>query len=136
VLANTDLQRLADKVEDETKNHWRVQAVQTLEDRLKRLAAETKKTQEMLGTNPDEILARYGVWSDALTGGLSENSLRDERAVEAGNEGQAPLASMNCLLDQGTASTGGASIGGSVVRWYDARLLAYFNQPRPHRPWS
>jgi predicted DNA-binding protein len=48
VLANPDLQRLADKVEDETKNHWRMQAVQTLEDRLKRLAAETKKTQEML----------------------------------------------------------------------------------------
>jgi len=129
VLANPDLQKLADKVEDETKNHWRMQAVQALEDRLKRLAAETNKTQEMLGTNPDEILARYGVWSDALTGGSSENSLRDKRAVEAGNEGQAPLASMNCLQDQGTASTGGASIGGGVVRWYDARLLTYFNQP-------
>jgi hypothetical protein len=129
VLENSDLQKVADKIEDETKNHWRMQAVQTLEDRLKRLAEETKKTQEMLGTIPDEILARYGVWSDALTGGLSENSLRDERAVEAGNEDQAPLASMNCLQGQETASAGGASIGTSVVRWYDARLLAYFNQP-------
>jgi Fasciclin domain len=131
VLANPDLQKLADKVEDETKNHWRMQAVRTLEDRLTRLAAERKKTEEMLGTDPDEILARYGVWTDALSGGLSENALRDEMAVKAGQENEASLASTNCLQDQNkvtAAATNGPSFSG-VVGWYDTQLLTYFKQP-------
>jgi Fasciclin domain len=131
VQPDPDLQKLAAQVEDETKNHWRMQAVRTLEDRLKRLDTETKKTQAVLGTNPDEILARYGVWTDALTGGLSENAIRDEMAVEADKEDRAPLASMNCLQNQDkrTATDANTPILSSVMRWYNARLLTYFNQP-------
>jgi hypothetical protein len=152
VLKSPGLQKIAQKTQGESKELWRLQAVNTLETRLKRLKAERDGVRERLAGNLDEILARYGVWTDALTGGAAESHILDEMAVEARREDQAALSDVNCQLlrkydtaeyarleresrieDQEKrvpwiqASTGEKI--DRIVRWYNGRLLLYFSQP-------
>jgi hypothetical protein len=58
VVSNPDLQKLAEEAQEETKYLWHLQAVRTLEDRLKRLKAERAAIRARGGTNLDEILGR------------------------------------------------------------------------------
>jgi len=150
VVSNPDLQKLAKEAEEETKHLWRLQAVRTLEDRLKRLKAERAAMRARGGANLDEILARYAVWIDALTGRSGVSELLNEMVVEASREDQAALAELNCQLKfnpaefaklkpaateqttedskQPVSAAAGWTIG-RIGRWYNEQLLTYFNQP-------
>lgn len=148
VVSNPDLQKLAEEAQQETKYHWHLQAVKTLEDRLKRLKAERDAIRARGGTNLDEILARYAVWTDALAGRSGVGELLDEMAIEASREDQAVLAEMNCQkqfnpsefaklkqsamaqnteADKEPAHVSGPA--GWTGRWYNEALLTYFKQP-------
>jgi hypothetical protein len=150
VLSNADLQKLAEEAQEETKHLWHLQAVRTLEDRLKRLNAERAAIRAGGGANLDEILARYTVWTDALTGRSGVGELFDEMAVEANTEDQAALAQMNCQLlkkfnpaeftklgqaattqfaDDNQQQTHLSAPGRWIGGWYNERLLTYFKQP-------
>jgi uncharacterized surface protein with fasciclin (FAS1) repeats len=151
VLANPELQKLAHEAQEETQNHWRQQAVNTLEDRLKRLKEERATIRKDLVGNLDEILARYAVWTDALTGGSGQTQLLDEMAVEAKREDQGALSDVNCqrlkqynpaeyaALERAATATAPADKAwmsaptaekiNRIVDWYNDRLFAYFKQP-------
>jgi hypothetical protein len=88
VMSDPALQKLAAEVQEEAQHHWHQQAVKTLEERLSRLKTERAAIRAPVGANLDEILARYTVWTDALTGRSGEGDLLDEMAVEAQREGQ------------------------------------------------
>jgi uncharacterized surface protein with fasciclin (FAS1) repeats len=155
VLGDPALQDLVRQAQDESKNHWRLEAVRTLEQRLARLKAERDAAKGPTGN--DEVLARYGVWTDALTGGLSDQQLLDELDVEIRREDAAALADMDCQRfdefyqaltgEPREAPAGGAvaaadgrrriswfgiPVGGSfqqITLWYLRQLLNFFNQP-------
>jgi len=156
VLGDPKLQDLVREAQEETRNRWHVEAVRALEARLVRLKAERDAAQRPL-ENLDEVLARYGVWTDALTGGSSDSQLLDELAVEIRKEDTAALRDMNCqrfsefyaaLTGQPPAAAddvapvvrlGGRPSSGLrafaaeslefILRWYYNQLLNFFNQP-------
>jgi hypothetical protein len=128
VLSNPDLQKLAQEVEEETRQHWHQEAVIALEERLKRLKADrASRQQELKNTNVDEIWARYEVWTNALSGRLPllDEMEREIDQIEKG--GQTALAETNCQLPDRTLRTGGNL--GAMMTWYHDQLLTYFNQP-------
>jgi uncharacterized surface protein with fasciclin (FAS1) repeats len=151
VLANPDLQKLAEEAQEEAKHHWHMEAMKVLEARLKRLKGERAAIRENLVGNLDEILARYAIWTDALTGGSGQSQLLDEMAVELRKADQGALADVNCqrlkqynppeyaALEKAATATAPqdkpwmqAPIAEKIDRisdWYNERLLIYFKQP-------
>jgi uncharacterized surface protein with fasciclin (FAS1) repeats len=150
VLSNPDLQKLAAEAQEEAEHHWHQEAVKTLEARLRRLKEERAAIRESPVGNLDEILARYAVWTDALTGGSGQSELLDEMVVELRKADQGALADVNCqrlkqyhpaeyaVLEKAANPTAEtktwmqAPIGEKFDRisdWYNDRLLTYFKQP-------
>jgi uncharacterized surface protein with fasciclin (FAS1) repeats len=134
VLNSTDLQSLVKEAQEESKNQWHLQAVRALEERLSRL---TKKRDEIAGPlrDLDDIMARYGAWTDALTGGFTNSEFLDDMNVEMGNEDLATLNNVQCnrfkqfyeqvhnkLLTSNPPHR-------SIVLWYNQQLSTFFSQP-------
>jgi uncharacterized surface protein with fasciclin (FAS1) repeats len=70
-------------------------AIKLLEQRLARLKAEVESNQERLG-DIDDVMARYAIWTGALTGNLADAPILDEMAYELGKEGDKALADVSC----------------------------------------
>lgn len=70
-------------------------AIRLLEQRLTRLKSEEAKNQQRVG-DIDDVMARYGIWTGALTGNLADAPILDEMAYELGKEGDKFLADVSC----------------------------------------
>jgi hypothetical protein len=134
VLDNADLQSLVKEAQEETKDKWHLQAVTALEDRLSRL----KKTRDEIAgplQNLDDIMARYGAWTDALTGGFTNSAFLDDMHFEMRNEDLTTLNDVQCNRFKQFYEQVHNKILAitpphvSVSIWYNRRLSDFFSQP-------
>jgi uncharacterized surface protein with fasciclin (FAS1) repeats len=113
-------------------------AIRALEQRLTRLKDARAKNTERSG-EIDDVMARYAVWTRALSGGVAENPVLDEMAYELGKEGDRALADAKCdrfreyyqAVEHRLMETEprGKSWVQKVTLAYDQFLLGYFQQP-------
>jgi uncharacterized surface protein with fasciclin (FAS1) repeats len=122
--------------------------IKLLEERLNRLKDERIKMQQMVG-DINDVMARYGVWTAALTGGAADAPILDEMAYELGAEDAKTLTALRCdrfkqfyeavnqKLMQADPYHGKTSWEALTARQkltyplqlYDQLLLTYFQQP-------
>jgi uncharacterized surface protein with fasciclin (FAS1) repeats len=69
--------------------------IKMLEQRLARLKEEQANNQKQMG-EIDDVMARYGTWTGALTGNVADAPILDEMAYELGKEGDKMLADVHC----------------------------------------
>jgi hypothetical protein len=126
--------------------------IDVLERRLDRLRERRKETRQKLGPDLDEVLSRYAVWTEALTGGAGDNPVLDELAFQLSDETRTRLANVDCgrfeayftrvigrplskaeELAKGEKVSGFwltlAVAPGAIVQFYRANVNNYFNMP-------
>jgi hypothetical protein len=135
------------KLGPESANYLSLDAIKTLEARLARLKKARAESKELLG-DLDDVMARYGIWTGALTGGVAETPVLDEMAYQLGTEGDQALATADCsqfkeyyqavdrklYLASPTHGKTWAELNlaqqvRSLPLLYDLALLTYFQQP-------
>ena len=70
--------------------YWNMDAIRILVDRIDQLREEHKRNKEKL-SDVDDLIARYGVWVGALTGGAADNPVWDFVAFQMGTADTALL---------------------------------------------
>jgi hypothetical protein len=125
--------------------------IDTLERRLARLRELRKETRQKLGPDLDEVLSRYAVWTEALTG-AGDNPVLDEIAFQLSDDTRTRLSAVNCERFEayftkvtGTALNKDEQLAriqqpsgfwltlavapGAVVQFYRNNINAFFNMP-------
>jgi uncharacterized surface protein with fasciclin (FAS1) repeats len=142
-----DLEHLIKKDDLGSEKYWNMNAIKIVVDRIDQARKELDKNRSKFG-DLEDVMARYAVWTGALSGGTADNPLQDEVAytIEQGNT--KPLKELNCsafkqyyaavnqrLLDedplQGQSSR--ASIWSdpfsNIKSYYRYSLQRFFHQP-------
>jgi uncharacterized surface protein with fasciclin (FAS1) repeats len=125
--------------------------VDVLERRLERLRERRKETRQKLGTDLDEVLSRYAVWTEALSGG-TDNPVLDEIAFQLRDDTRSRLINVDCSRfeayftkvtgqplskDEELAKREKASgfwltlavAPGAIVQFYRTNVNHFFNMP-------
>src|SRR5262249_7325652 len=100
VLANAPLreriEQLLGTYPPTTPSFWTMGAIKTVVARIDQLRDERKAIKERY-TDIDEVLARYAVWVNALTGGAADkNSVLDDVAYQVGSDDDRLLRDARC----------------------------------------
>jgi uncharacterized surface protein with fasciclin (FAS1) repeats len=127
--------------------YWNLDAIKIVIERIDQARQQQKETKEKIG-DLDDLIARYAVWTGALTGGAIDNPVLDDVAFQIGKDDPRTLKEQNCkrfgdyyaainakILDADPAQ--GKSFGKLTWResltsfWaqYNNFLLGYFKQP-------
>jgi hypothetical protein len=90
-----DLEQLIKKAELDSPKYWNMNAIKIVVDRIDQLRKELERNRSKFG-DLEDVIARYAVWTGALTGGAVDNPLQDDVAyvIEQGNA--MPLKEQNC----------------------------------------
>ena len=128
--------------------YWSMDEIQKVSDRNEQVRKELKEIKEQVG-DIEDVMARYGVWTGALTGGAANSPVLDEIAYQIEKADAASLDKPSCKafsdyyqainnrvlrldpLDR-KKSWGELTFGQrieSLPRYYRQALLTYFNQP-------
>jgi hypothetical protein len=150
-LANAPLRAKIEKlIEDkkrEDSKYWNMEAIKRLADRNEKVRKELAENKEKVG-DIEDVMARYGVWTGALTGGAANNPVLDEMAYEIEKADSATMKEQNCgqfeayyAAVNNRVMTSDPLQGSSwwelswrqrfqsIPRYYAQSLLTYFNQP-------
>ncbi|HKH03231.1 MAG TPA: hypothetical protein VKB08_21285, partial [Bradyrhizobium sp.] len=126
--------------------------VDVLERRLARLREQRKEIRQKLNPDLDEVLSRYAVWTEALTGSAGDNAVLDEIAFQLSDDTRTRLSKVNCERFEAyfTKVTGTplnkdeelarnektsgfwltlAVAPGAIVQFYRSNVNAFFNMP-------
>jgi uncharacterized surface protein with fasciclin (FAS1) repeats len=142
-----DVEKLIAKEKLEASPYWNMDEIQKVAQRNLQVRKELDENKTKLG-DIEEVLARYGVWTGALTGGAANNPVLDEMAYEIEKADDSALDQPNCgafkkyyeavnnkILERDPAA-GKAwpdltwrQKAGSIAYYYNQYLLTYFNQP-------
>jgi uncharacterized surface protein with fasciclin (FAS1) repeats len=134
VLASKELQSLVKEAEEEAQFGWHLNAVNTLEKRLSRLKEE--RASDTHG-DLDDIMARYGAWTDALTGGFSNSALIEEMNLEVRKDDMGTLSDVKCDIFKEFYEEVNNKVltlnppNWTFSLWYNRQLSAFFDQPSP-----
>jgi hypothetical protein len=72
-------------------------SIELLENRLKRLAEVRKQNQDKLGGGGyEDVMSRYALWSQALTGHVSDDPTLDEGAFQLSADNAQKLPQLDC----------------------------------------
>ena len=74
---------------------WTMDALKNVVDRIDQLRKERDAVRERYG-DIDDVLARYGVWTSALTAGAGDSPVLDEVAYQVSGDDSRSLASVRC----------------------------------------
>jgi uncharacterized surface protein with fasciclin (FAS1) repeats len=137
---------IADKKLDASP-YWRMDAIHRVAQRNLQVRKELDDTKSKVG-DIEDILARYGVWTGALTGGAANNPVLDEMAYQIEKADEASLDQPNCaafkdyyaavnnriLVLDPLAKKSWQDLTWlqrieSIPNYYRQSLLIYFNQP-------
>ena len=78
------------------KESEQFKVIEVLERRLSRLKEERQRNKQKSG-DLDDVLSRYAVWTDALTGGAAgDNPVLDEAAFLLSDDNRQKLGEINC----------------------------------------
>jgi uncharacterized surface protein with fasciclin (FAS1) repeats len=127
------------------RSFWTMEAIKTVVARIDQLRDERKAIRDRY-TDIDEVLARYAVWVNALTGGAADkNSVLDDVAYQVGSDDARLLRDARCdrfkeyyaavngeLLKANLTSSQPLSwseMPAAVYRGYSDYLLWYFKKP-------
>jgi uncharacterized surface protein with fasciclin (FAS1) repeats len=120
--------------------------VKVLEERIGRLREARKQNKDRL-KDLDDVLTRYAVWTDALTGGAEDNPVLDEMAFQLGGDDRRKLQEIDCTRfeqylqkvngrSENLAATATTKSAGYVPRaWatisavYREQMLGFLNSP-------
>jgi uncharacterized surface protein with fasciclin (FAS1) repeats len=128
-------------------NYWNMEAIQKLAQRNVQVRKELEETKTKLG-DIEDVMARYGVWTGALTGGAADSPVLDETAYQIGKDDDTALKDQNCdrfrdyykavnnrslendpLRGKSWQELSWQQRLQAVPRYYGRFLLRYFNQP-------
>jgi hypothetical protein len=128
--------------------YWNMDAIQKLALRNEQVRGQLKDAKAQYG-DIEDVMARYGVWTGALTGGAANSPVLDEMEFQIEQADKAPLEQPNCAAfknfyqavsdrvlrvdplqgkDSWQELTWRQKIQ-SIPRFYGQFLLTYFNQP-------
>ena len=87
-------------------------SIELLERRLDRLKEARKENKLRLNADLDDVMSRYAVWTNALTGGLGDNPVLDELAFQIGDDDKRKITDINCdrfetFFNKVTGNSGG-----------------------------
>jgi uncharacterized surface protein with fasciclin (FAS1) repeats len=74
---------------------WTMDALKTVVDRIDQLRNERKAIRDRYG-DIDDVLARYAVWTSALTGGAGDSPVLDEVAYQVSGDDSRSLGAVRC----------------------------------------
>ena len=150
-LANAPLRDEIEKVIAGTKldssKYWNMDEIQKVAQRNLQVRKELDETKKQIGEIED-VMARYGVWTGALTGGAASHPVLDEIAYQIEKADTKTLSEQNCngfkdyyaavhnrILESDPLAgkswrelTWREKID-SIPRYYRQYLQTYFNQP-------
>jgi uncharacterized surface protein with fasciclin (FAS1) repeats len=137
---------IADKKLD-TSPYWNMDAIEKVAERNKLVRKELEENKGKLG-DIEDILARYGVWTGALTGGAANNPVLDEMAYQIEKADEKLLKEPDCAAFKDYYAAVNARILeldplagmpwnkltwrekiAGIPNYYRQSLLIYFNQP-------
>jgi len=75
--------------------YWNLDAIKIVVNRIDQLREERKATKDKIG-DLDDLMARYAVWTGALTGGAADNPVLDDVAYQIGKDDARTLKEQNC----------------------------------------
>jgi hypothetical protein len=130
-----------------TSTYWSMDEIQKVAQRNVQVRKELEETKAKYG-DIEDVMARYGVWTGALTGGAANSPLLDEMAVQFEQAEISSLDKPNCaafkdyyaavndrILERDPLQgmhwqdlNWGQRIH-SIPRYYGQYLQTYFNQP-------
>lgn len=142
-----EIEKMIESSKLAASNYWTMDAIQNLAQRNVQVRRELDATKEKLG-DIEDVLARYGVWTGALTGGAANNPVLDEMAYQIERADSATLDRSDCaafkdyyaavnnkilerdpLLGKDWRDLSWSQKIESIPRYYRQSLLTYFNQP-------
>jgi hypothetical protein len=106
-------------------------AIRAEVNKVDQLREERKSNHARFG-DLDEVIARYAVWTGALTGGAADNPVLDDVAFQIGKDDEHLLREAKCdRFKEYYAAVNGRLLdsGHSASNAYRQYLLAYFKQP-------
>ena len=113
-----------------------LKSIEVLEQRLARLKDARAKNQAQLGSDNDDLLSRYAVWTEALTGGFADNPILDEMTFQLDQDDREKLGKLDCKrFGQYVEKVTGRPLDVSDVSkaglWemYRGALYRFFNTP-------
>lgn len=110
-------------------------SIEVLEQRLARLKEARATNQALLGTDNDDLLSRYAVWTEALTGGFADNPVLDEMRFQLDQDDRQKLGKLDCKrFGQYVEKVSGRPFEVPQVQagpWdvYQGALYRFFNTP-------
>jgi uncharacterized surface protein with fasciclin (FAS1) repeats len=145
LLAQIETLMAHEKLQD--SKYWNMDAIGKLAARNQQVRKELDDNKSKLGEIED-VMARYGVWTGALTGGAANNPVLDEMAYEFQKADEISLKDQNCKRFEDYY----AAVNDRILKWdplqnaswkkltwserlqsvprhYGDFLLTYFNQP-------
>jgi hypothetical protein len=148
----SEIENLIHGTQWDASKYWSMDAIQKLAQRNLQVRKELEETKAKY-SDIEDLMARYGVWTDALTGGAANNPVLDEMAYTFEQADKDSLEKPDCaafnkyyeavndrVLQQDPLQ--GQSLKGlhwldltwrqeiqSIPRFYGQFLQTYFNQP-------
>ena len=110
-----------------------LKSIEVLEQRLARLKEARSKNQVLLSSDNDDLLSRYAVWTEALTGGFADNPILDEMTFQLDQDDKEKLGKLDCsrfgrYVEKVTGRPLDISQGG-LWQAYQGALYRFFNTP-------
>jgi hypothetical protein len=142
-----DVEKLITDSPRAASKYWNMDEIEKVARRNEQVRTELDAVKKQMG-NIEEVIARYGVWTGALTGGAANNPVLDEIGYQIEKNDLETLASADCSafedyykavnnrilrFDPMAAKvwqelTWSEKVA-SIPRYYRRALVTYFNQP-------
>jgi hypothetical protein len=142
-----EIEKLIAGTELDSSKYWNMGEIQKVAQRNVQVRKELEENKKQVG-EIEEVMARYGVWTGALTGGAANNPVLDEIAYQIEKADAIPLDEQNCkgfkdyyaavnnrileldpLAGKSWQELTWRQKIESIPRNYRQFLLTYFNQP-------
>jgi hypothetical protein len=146
---NAQLRRELEKMIEDIglkSKYWDTQKILELVNRIDQVREERKKNKEKMG-DVEDLVARYNIWTGALTGGVGQGAVLDDVAYQFGKADTERLKNVNCQRFSeyyeavtGKVAAADPTLGkswpeltwpqalGTIPRSYRQFLLLYFQQ--------
>ena len=142
-----EIEKLIEGTKLDSSKYWSMDAIQKVAQRNLQVRRELDANKERIG-DIENVLARYEVWTGALTGGAANNPVLDEMAYQIEKADSTALDQPDCAAFKDYYAAVNSRIlerdplqGKSwrdltwrqklegIARYYRQSLLTYFNQP-------
>jgi hypothetical protein len=90
-----DLEQLTKDKQLDSPKYWNMNAIKIVVERIDQLRKELSRNKGKFG-DLEDVMARYAVWTGALTGGAADNPLQDDVAYVIEKADAIPLKEQNC----------------------------------------